>query len=236
MSYAINAKEKFREGFIMLTRPFVFAELKNPLQKFTILWAYAERPVVHEMINAEGREKLEEIEHSTPAIGFWGLGQREEWIAREIEKVYTTPKYKETHYEGEVVQAIIQGQICRFYPDEYTIIGPEKLTNIMQEEGYHTICDPTIYKLPDFRNKKHYLQSRGISERIATKWASVTFRDLVIYKPYYELLTMFCRDHEIPADPFYDEVEGISMEEQEERYSIAVKKRNLTPIFPIHLK
>lgn len=32
----INAKNKFRERFIMLQRPFVFAELENPLQKFTI--------------------------------------------------------------------------------------------------------------------------------------------------------------------------------------------------------
>ena len=221
----INAKKKFREGFIMLKRPFKFSELKNPLQTFTILWAYVEAPVTREIITQEGMDKAETIENSTPAIGFWGLNDRNEWIEKEIEKVFNDPKYKEIVYEGEIVQAFVEGQLCRFYPDEYTIIGADKLTQIMQEEGYHTICDPQIYKLPDFRNKKHYLQSRGVSEHIAKKWASMTFRDLVIYKPYHQLLEMFCRDHEIYPDTFYDEVERIPMEDQEETFRSALESR-----------
>ena len=234
MSVAINAKEKFREGFIMLNRPFAFAELKDPLQRFTILWAYAEAPVTRTVVSQAGLEKADEIENTTGAIGFWGVDSRTEWIEKEIEKVYNNPKYQEVQYEGEIVQAFVDGQLCRFYPDEYSIIGPEKLTDIMQEEGYHTICSEAIYGLPDFRNKKHYLQSRGVPERIAKKWASVTFRDLVIYKPYHQLLTMFCRDHEIYPDSFYEEVEGISIEEQQERYSTAVNaRREIAPIFGI---
>jgi hypothetical protein len=212
----INAKQKFREGFIMLLRPFDFGDLDQPLQKFTILWAYAERPVTREVITQAGLEKADEIENTSNPIGFWSGKDRDEWIGKEIEKVFQDPKYRETQYEGEIVQATIDGQLCRFYPGEYSIIGPEKLTDLMQEEGYHTILNPAIEKLPDFKRKQHYLRSRGVSKAVASKWASVTFRDLVIYKPYYQLLTMFCRPNEILVDPFYEEVEGISIEEQRE--------------------
>jgi hypothetical protein len=40
------------------------------------------------------------------------------------------------------------------------------------------------------------------------------FKELVYYKPYYEMLTMFCRDYEIYPDTFYEEVEGIPLSEQ----------------------
>lgn len=213
----IDARKRFKEGFIMLNRPFSFAELKTPLQKFTIVWAYSEKPKEHQAITDLGKEKAEEVEHSTSRIGFFKPADREEWIEKEIEKIYKDPKYNETIYEGEMVQTYIEGRLCRFYPDEYTIVSQEKLTDIMSEEGYHTILDPAINKLSDFRTKKHYLQSRGISEHIANKWASLSYKELVIYKPYYELLKMFCRSNEVYGDDkFYDEVEGITFEEQKE--------------------
>lgn len=36
---------------------------------------------------------------------------------------------------------------------------------------------------------------------------------LVYYKPYYELLKIYCRSNEIYPDPFYIEVEGIDIKE-----------------------
>lgn len=213
----IDARKRFKEGFIMLKRPFAFAELKTPLQKFTIVWAYSEKPKERKVISDLGKAKAEEVENSASPIGFFKPEDREEWIEKQIEKIYKDSKYNETIYEGEIVQTYIEGQLCRFYPDEYTIISQEKLTDIMSEEGYHTILDPAINKLSDFRTKKHYLQSRGVSEHIANKWASLSYKELVIYKPYYELLTMFCRSNEVYGDDkFYDAVEGITFEEQKE--------------------
>jgi hypothetical protein len=213
----INAKDKFREGFIMLQRPFDFADLKNPLQKFTILWAYSERPIIKNVLTKEGREKLELIENSSNPISFWNKEEKEKRLEREIEYVMNNPKYHEPLYEGEIVQVYVEGKLCRIYPDEYTIISKERLNEIMVEEGYHVVCDNALYLLKDFTDKKHYLQSRGVSERVAKKWASLSYGSLVMYKPYYELLKMFCRPYEIIADDnFYEEVEGVDFTELKE--------------------
>lgn len=53
----MRAKDRFRQGFIMLKRPFDFHELKNPLQQFTILWTYSEKPVEKEVLTIKRRVK-----------------------------------------------------------------------------------------------------------------------------------------------------------------------------------
>lgn len=210
----INAKDKFREGFIMLQRPFCFAELNTPLQKFTILWAYSEKPIIKNVLTTEAKEKIDLIENSSNPIGFWKKEDKEDYLKREIEYVMNNPKNYDSLYEGEIVQCYVEGQLCRFYPDEYTIVSKEKLNDIMAEEGYHVICDNSLYLLKDFVDKKHYLQSRGVSERVAKKWASLSYGNLVMYKPYYELLEMFCRPYEIVADDnFYKEIENVDFTE-----------------------
>jgi len=208
----ISAKDKFREGFIMLLRPFQFAELKNPIQKLTILWAYSEQPIIRNVLTAKSREKIEEIENSTPFM--FSQQSKDEWLESHIEKVINDSNNYENLYEGEIVQCIVEGQTTRFYPDEYRILGKDKVFDLMQDDGYHTILTDEVRKLPDFAEKCHYLRSRGVSKDKAEKWTSLSYQSLVMYKPYYELLQMFCREHEIYPDTFYEEVEGISLKDQ----------------------
>jgi hypothetical protein len=213
----VNAKDKFREGFIMLKRPFDFGDLDVPLQNLTILWAYSERPVIKNYLSSEAMEKIADIENTTPPLGFFSTEERDEYIERKIQWVYDNPKMYEPLYEGDIVQSVVNGQTVRFYPSEYTIVNSEKLAEIMAEEGYHTICNPSLYKTKDFTDKVHYLVSRGVNKRNAEKWASLGYRDMVMYKPYYELLTMFTRpQHIIADDKFYIEVEGIDFTELKE--------------------
>lgn len=213
----INAKDKFREGFIMIMRPFSFVELRNPIQAFTIVWAYSERPVTRKELTETAKEKMDLVYNESIPIGFFTKKDKEEYINKEIERISNDNKSWNEKYVGDVVQTYIDGQLIRLYPDEYNIISKEKLAEIMEEEGYHAVCSRGLYELKDFRDKTHYLQSRGVSENIANKWASMSFKELVYYKPYYELLEMFCRDYEIYPDEFYQEIEGISMEEQKKK-------------------
>lgn len=210
----LDAKNKFREGFIMTKRPFKFANMKNPIQAFTIMWAYSEQPQIRPELTQTAREKLEEIEFATNPHGFFSKTQREEWMENEMKKIIENPKSYDQIYLGDVVQTYIDGELIRLYPDEYTIVDADKLAEIMEEEGYHAVCTRGLLDVADFRDKTHYLQSRGVPAHIANKWASMSYKELVYYKPYYELLTMFCRDHEIYADEFYDRIEGIPMKEQ----------------------
>lgn len=210
----INAKDKFREGFVMVMRPFQFTELRNPIQKFTIIWAYAEQPKIVRELTETAKEEVDLIENQSHGPRFFTSKDKEEYIQREIERVYANPKSWNENYKGEIVQTYIDGQLIRLYPDEYNIVSKEKLQEIMEEEGYHAVCSRGLYELKDFRDKAHYLKSRGVPKHIANKWASMSFKELVYYKPYYELLTMFCRDYEIYTDTFYEEVEGIKLADQ----------------------
>jgi len=199
----------------MIMRPFSFVELRNPIQKFTIVWAYSEQPVIRKELTETAKEEMDLVFNESKPIGFFRKEDKEEYINREIEKIEADSKSWNENYVGDVVQTYIDGQLIRLYPDEYKIISKEKLTEIMEEEGYHAVCSVGLYGLKDFRDKTHYLQSRGVSENIANKWASMGFKELVYYKPYYELLQLFCRDYEIYPDEFYRDIEGISMREQE---------------------
>lgn len=217
MINVINAKVKFTEGFIMILRPFQFAEMKNPIQKMTIVWAYAEQPVLKKYITSKAKKQVELIENSSYVGRFFTQKEKEEFIEQEIEKVYKDRSSWENVYKGEIVQCQIDGQTVRFYPDEYNIISKDKLQEILEEDGYHAVCSKGLFELKEFRDKQHYLMSRGVSRNVANKWASVSYKELVYYKPYYELLKIFCREHQIYPDKFYEEVEGIRMEEQKNK-------------------
>jgi len=210
----INAKTKFREGFIMLKRPFQFAELKEPLQKFTILWAYSERPVVKNELTDLAKDEIDLIKNHTKRLGFWSQEDREEFIENKIEQILNTNKSYSELYEGEVVQAYVDNVMCRFYPSEYSIVDANKLFEIMQEEGYHTICSPALEKLNEFRTNVHYITSRGVDKETAKRWISMGYKSFVMYKPYYQLLELFCTPMEIISnDPFYQRVENIDFTE-----------------------
>jgi hypothetical protein len=205
----IDAKNKFREGYIMLLRPFDFAELRNPLQKLTILWAYSEQPITKKILKPAAREQADLIENSAPMFMLGGKEAKENWIEIELERLFDQKESWEMLYEGEVVQCTVEGQTCRFYPDEYRIMDKERLFEIMQEEGYHTIIANELKEIKEFKDKVHYLQSRGVKKNIAEKWSTLAYGPMVMYKPYYELLDMFCRSQEIYKDSFYEEIEGI---------------------------
>jgi hypothetical protein len=207
----IDAKNKFREGFIMLTRPFNFGDMKNPIQKLTIVYAYSERPIIEERLTEKAIEEIEDLYNRDSFINptkFLNETQ-EEYLERKLEEIYSRSSNFEGIYKGDVVQCIIDGQICRFYPDEYNIISQEKLNEIMSEEGYHAITSLGLESVKAYKDTLHYIQSRGVSEGIAKKWAGLSFRDLIYFKPYYGLLEMFCRENEIYRDEFYERVEGI---------------------------
>jgi len=226
----LDAKNKFREGFIMIKRPFKFANMNNPIQAFTIVWAYSEQPQIRPELTETAKEKIEEIDNTTSGIGFFNSAQKEDWIEREIAKVVDSPSSYNQIYMGDIVQTYIDGELIRLYPDEYSMVDADKLSEIMCEEGYHAVCSRGLLEVKDFRDKSHYLQSRGVPAHIANKWASMSYKELVYYKPYYELLTMFCRDHEIYADEFYDRVEGIPMQDQLEREREALEEYRKHPI------
>lgn len=42
----IKARDKFREGWILLLQPFQFVEMSFPIQKHTMVYAYAENLIV----------------------------------------------------------------------------------------------------------------------------------------------------------------------------------------------
>lgn len=212
----MDAKSKFREGFIKLKRPFEFAELMNPLQAETILYAYSERPEITKQLTEKAKEERDLIENQ---VGLfiqrnWGESS-ESAIQRQIENLEKLPSSWEEVYLGEIVQATIEGEMCRFYPNDYSVIPQDFLEEILAEEGYHAIISPGLENIKEYKIKKHYLQSRGIEERIARKWAAIPYKDLVMFKPYYQLLRMFHRDGEIIPDHFYTEVEGISFKKME---------------------
>lgn len=206
----IDAKSKFREGFIMILRPFKFAELKDPIQKLTIVWAYSEQPVIKRVLTDAAKEEADAIANQSGL--FFGFDSKEERIEMQLDELYADSKSWEDLYEGDIVQAYFEDQPCRFYPEEYKIMSREKISELMTEEGYHTVISDELLHIKDFAEKSHYLKSRGVSKHIADKWASLSYPGLVFYKPYYGLLEMFARANEIYPDTFYEKVEGILIE------------------------
>lgn len=215
----INAQLKFREGYIMLLRPFDFGNCP-PLQKLTILYAYSEQPVIEKVLSKAASEKIEGM-YDNLRYGWMSPSDKNEFIERQIHGITQSPTAYDSIYKGEIVQAIVNNEVCRFYPDEYTVLSPEKMTEIMQEEGYHAVCNKAIYNLKNFNDAVFYLCQRGVSRKIAEKWVSLTFKGLVLYKPYFELLTTFCRPHEILThDVFYEKNENVDFT------SIIAEKQN----------
>lgn len=209
----MNAKNKFREGWIMLLRPFEFAELKKPLQKMTILYAYSEKPIINMVLNEKGREELKWLNHYWDKKGgglsdFHKMYQRrlfedddtyDERMGRYLDKIFRDYCIEED-YKGEIVQCYVEGQMCRFYPEEYNIISRETFEHLLT-------CDEREYQI-EIENKSHfdiktvkerifYIQSRGVSKEKAMKMSSKEAKDSVIFRPQQAILEMFCREHEI---------------------------------------
>lgn len=212
----IDAKNKFREGYILIKAPFKFVKLKEPVQQHTIVWAYSEQPLLRKKLTDKAFLEIDSLIHEDTFMNSripFGKDP-EEWRNEQINQVYSSNQSYENIYEGDIVQATVNNQTTRFYPEEYSIINSEKISTLLEEEGYHAVCSPGLYSIKSFIDKVHYLRSRGISKNIAEKWASIGYKDLVYYKPYYELLKQFSRPVHIYPDLFYEKIEGISLEKQ----------------------
>lgn len=202
----INAKDKFREGYIRLKRPFEFAELDEPLQELTVLYAYAEKPVFTKVLTDQARQVIDQISRKP----YWGsLVDKQNYIDQQVEIVLGMDGSHKEEYEGEIVQCYVGKTLCRFYPDEYSILSEEALQVLYDEEGYHVMVNnDALYSLPSVKDRMFYCQSRGIDKNTALRWAVKGMKELVYFKPYFQLLELFARNIFTP-DPFYERVEGL---------------------------
>lgn len=210
----MQVKQRLREGWIMLLRSFKFAELKKPLHKMTILYAYSEKPIISYEYTKEGKRLLDEAYENmykpftpttTPAQRKWRrsfnesegntfYNKRIEYELESLEKKYKIIEI----YEGQIVQCEVEGTMCRFFPDEYNVIQQDTFEHVMTTPDYiMEIENKTIFELPEIKEKLLYIRSRGIGKDIAERMASANAKENVIFRPGPGILQMFCRDWEI---------------------------------------
>lgn len=198
----------------MLKRPFEFSELKRPLQKMTVLYAYSEKPIITIAFNEETKKELEELSEAWDRkgkIGLLGMGSKYSIKFGETEEEYDermSAYYDRTvslgrtveEYEGEIVECYVEGTRCRFFPGEYQIISKETFDHLLT-------CDPreyqieienrSFYEQTEIKNKIFYIRNRGINKDMAIRMASAEAKDNAIFRPQPAVLEMFCRSYEI---------------------------------------
>lgn len=213
----MDAKSNFREGHIMLQRPFDFVDLDFGIPKMTIVYAYIEEPLYRNQLNEKGRDRVEEITIGSQAGLLHGLSpfkkrygedqeDYEERLAKEYELVENDPHNLEKVFVGNKVQASFDGHTVSFFPDEYKVVSQETVFTALNDDAYYMVVNnESAFKLEDTAKKVHYLQSRGISKERARKMASYSLKDLVAYFPHPELQKLFCRSNEVIYLPMYDQ-------------------------------
>lgn len=208
----MEAKNRFREGWIMLLRPFDFAELSKPLQKMTILYAYSEQPIISYTLNEKGLKEMKDLNYYSSgssvtkghhAIYSKRFGEDDETyelrLANAADKIYRDYA-KVENYKGQIVQCYVEKQLCRFYPDEYNVISRETFEHLLscdEQEYKIEIEDQKFFDLKSIKERLFYIQSRGINKDLAKKMSSKEAKDAVIFRPQEAILEMFCREHEI---------------------------------------
>lgn len=210
----MDAKNNFREGHIILQRPFDFYELEYGIPKMTILYAYIERPLFDDELTPEGRERLDRVKHAGSFYAHPSLKKGifetqkafEERISKEFDRIASdASNYKKKHV-GNMVQSSIGEVQVSFWPDEYKVLDPDILQEVLYDDSYHMITsNENVFNLPEMEKKIFYLQSRGISKKKAQRLCSFGLKDLVAYFPHPELQKMFCRDHEVVYMPEFEE-------------------------------
>jgi hypothetical protein len=208
----MKAKHMFREGWIMLLRPFQFGELSKPLQKLTVLYAYSEQPIIKMELTQKGVDEMDLVWEYYGKNGSLGhhhnvyskrTFETDELYELRMEKVINKiwrDHATQENYEGQIVQCYVEGELCRFYPDEYKIISSEFLDYLLtcdEHEYQLEIEDGTIFTTQDMKNKVFYTRSRGIPKTKALKMNSREAKDCVIFRPQQAILDMFCRENEI---------------------------------------
>jgi hypothetical protein len=193
----MKAKDKFREGWILLLQPSQFAEMSFPIQKHTIIYAYSEKPTFRKELNKKAIDKIDIIDCG-PSFSYLSVNESiQEVKEKKILEIMNDDKNYDQIYTGEIVQTEIDGIILRFFPNEYNIITEQSLVEVLQEDGYHTIIDKKLERIKEYKDRLHYMKSRGLDANTAKKWASIGYKDLVYYKPYGTLVEMYCRPNEI---------------------------------------
>lgn len=200
----IKARDKFREGWILLLQPFQFVEMSFPIQKHTMVYAYAEKPTFRRELKKEALEKIDII-NCEPAFAYLSTNKSvQEVKEKKIIEIMDDGKNYDQIYTGEIVQTEMDDVLLRFMPNEYKIISEDFLSEVLAGEGYHTIINKKLETIKEYRDRFHYMQSRGVVAATAKKWASIGYKDLVYYKPYGTLVDMYCRHAEIylPDDQY----------------------------------
>lgn len=210
----MDAKSRFKEGWIILLRPFDFAELSKPLQKMTILYAYSEKPIINMILTEKGKELLNEwCEYSdkegkssvTNMHPFYSRMFREtdkeykERMDKHYDDIYRLHATQE-EYKGELVQCYVEKTLCKFFPEEYNVISRETFEHILtcdEQEYKIEIEDPKFFDTKNIKDKLFYIQSRGINSSMSMKMNAKEAKDAVIFRPQPAILEMFCKEHEI---------------------------------------
>lgn len=196
----------------MLKRPFAFAELSKPLQKMTILYAFSEKPIITMELNAKGIEEMKILNESCgkSIVAFGGdikykkrFGESDDSyevrISEYIDQIFIEHSTQE-NYQGEIVQCYVEGQMCRFYPEEYSVISKETFYHLLTCDDQEYTIDvesEEIFETKALKERLFYIRSRGISKGKAMKMNCGEARDAVIFRPGQAILEMFCREHEI---------------------------------------
>ena len=206
------AKHRFKEGWIILLRPFRFVELEKPLQKMTILYAYSEQPIIKMELNEKGTEMMQDLNNNYgKPMSLTKMGSEYRKRFGESETIYEdrinslidyiTKNYStQENYEGEIVQCYVEGNLCRFHPGEYNVISRETFDHLLtcdEEEYKIEVEDERYFDIKGIKERLFYIRSRGISKNIAMKMNSGEAKDSVIFRPQPAVLEMFCRDYEI---------------------------------------
>ena len=113
-----------------------------------------------------------------------------------IFKTYSTVET----YHGQVVQTYVEGQLCKFFPEEYNVISRETFEHLLscdEQEYQIEVEDPKFFEIGPIKDRLHYIQSRGIDREMAFKMISSEAKDAVIFRPQQAVLEAFCRPHEI---------------------------------------
>ena len=207
----IDAKNSFREGWVMLNRPFDFAEFDSALSKLTLVYVYTEQPIITKKVKDEVQKELDDIydpgfysEHKRGA--FESVEDYESRIAGTLKLIYDKKDNYDYTHEGNIVQCVIHGETCRFYPDEYNIIQDDTLKMAIEEDSYKMIVDnPNVFELSEIKQRIFYMRQRGINPKTALKYASFGLKDAIYYIPHPELSKLYCNRNEMRYVPEYEE-------------------------------
>jgi len=200
--------DRFTEGYIMLLRPFRFANLS--IQKLTILYAFFEQKMFEYHLSDEQEKELIQLEFEQDNLLAMAALERKEAINERYDAKKDAIRYDRARlvkkYVGAKIECTINKINVSFMPGEYTIIPEDRIVN-EYIESYHCVTTRELEANKDFNNKKFYLLSRGVPDHVATSFCAFEFKGLCYYKPPLPLLEYYCRPEEIIKDDFYKNIE-----------------------------